>query len=260
MFQRGSSQKDSIAQSTSPISEPRRLTVTVRQGHVAINFGVCSTSIPYEEDTYDLALRKTLTALDDAESFLKKMKESASSPSEQAEFELNFRAFLTANQSVPDHLLHEYSVRFGFNIPLDDSHFRRTFFNKAKADSRREVAEFSTFWKQETFSQRDPQNPANILFSKRHIQIHRVPVKPDLAKLAMIDSCVATESVTIQKYDGEMKLTAIEHYPAAPREQPLPPSVHVEWYLNGEPVLQLCEERLKVMRRFVEAAHSTFPP
>lgn len=204
-----------------------------------------------------------MAALDDAEAFLGKMRKSAVH-SEQVEFELNLRALLATIRSIPDHLLEEYNLRFGFNIPLSDRHFKTAFSLKAKADSRKEVAEFLTFWTQGIESIRsNVQNPANILFSKRHIQIHRAPVRPDLTKIEMHEGNIGvTESVTVQKYNDKGELVATSHSTSTTMNQPSPSSSHVDWYFkdhDGEPVLQLCEEGLNVVKVFVNAAHNRFP-
>jgi len=39
----------------------------------------------------------------------------------------------------------------------------------------------------------DPQSPVNILWSKRDIQIHRVPVRPDLAKIGIHETGICID-------------------------------------------------------------------
>lgn len=191
------------------------------------------------------------------------MKDS-SAPSERREFELSLRAFLCILQSIPDHLLEEYNVRFGFNIPLSDRHFLSSFSRKAKADSRREVTAFFAFWSQETKSMRsDPQNPLSCLFSKRHIQIHRLPVKSDLAKLGVSDGSIKViESAIVHKYNSKGELVSTSHNSSSTVNQPSASNPQVDWYFKDydrAPILQLCEGGMNKMRVFVEAAHTRFP-
>jgi hypothetical protein len=203
-----------------------------------------------------------LSALEDATAYFQKMTESASR-SEQTEFELSLRAFLAATRSIPDHLLEEYNVKFGFNIPLLDRNFRNSFCQKVIADPHKQVKDFLSFWdRQMKTIQDDPHNPVNLLWSKRNIQIHRVSVRPDLVKVGVIETLTISDSVRVEKYNVQGELVGVSVSPPTPHEQSSSIPATIDWYFkdhDSEPILVLSEKALVVLKSFVDEAHTRFP-
>jgi len=102
-----------------------------------------------------------------------------------------------------------------------------------------------------------------LLTNKRHIDVHRTQIKPDLAKIEVRDTITLSESVRVEKYDTEGKLIEISESPKEPpKPKPKESEVSVAWFFKEydiEPVISVCEKYFQMMKDFVEEAEQNFP-
>ncbi|TET41095.1 MAG: hypothetical protein E3J66_05865 [Dehalococcoidia bacterium] len=131
--------------------------------------------------------------LEEAKFFLEKLRVSSQGlPQDlptQRESCYYLSRFQCASVSVMDYLLEDYNVKFGLNIPLSERYFRGAFKREAKRLGNEAALNFFNWWRgQKESLANDPIGKQVI--GKRHIQIHRVPTKPDLAKIKTGDGIV----------------------------------------------------------------------
>jgi len=196
--------------------------------------------------------------LREAEYFLGKMRETSA----QEVFKFNLSAFLSAARSVPDYLLEDYNIKYSLQIPLTEKLYSDTFEDRAKQTGNLVALSFIQWWKHKIDALNlDPI--WSLLTNKRHINVHRDLVRPDRAEVKIQETIRASESLRIEKYDKDGKLTEI--YESPKEEQPPKPiesEVSVNWFFSEydkEPIISVCEKYLDMMKKFVEEAEQKFP-
>jgi len=194
----------------------------------------------------------------EAEFYLGKMRKSYTNVEE--EFVYYLSAFLAASRSIPDHLLEEYNVKYGLNLPLTEKLYADRFESRAKEIHHSDALRFIRFWKERMNAlQRDPIG--GLIISMRNLNVHRVVVKPDLVKVEITDTFVFTDSVRVEKFDKEGKLVEVCE---SPREHPMKPEevpARVDWYFKEyekEPIIAVCERFLAIIKDFVDETRRSF--
>ena len=100
----------------------------------------------------------------DAQYFLNKLK----SESVQDELRPNIIAFLAISRGIIDHLLEEYNIKFGLDIPLSEKLFLNAFEKAAESQNNAPALAFIKFYDCEiAFLKCD--DVANLIFNKRNI-------------------------------------------------------------------------------------------
>lgn len=198
--------------------------------------------------------------LKEAEDFLEKIKKYYQQEVRD-EFLFDLSAFLSSVRSVPDYLLEGYNLKYSLNIPLSDKLYPSTFEKEAKQSHNSDAILFIKWWKNYIKNlQTDPI--FSLLKSKRDISIHRKQIKPDLAKLEIKETIHLSDSIKIQKYDQEGRLietfeSEIKDVPKAEKSE-----VTFNWFFSEyerEPVINVCEKYLNIMKKFVKEAELKFP-
>jgi hypothetical protein len=158
------------------------------------------------------------TKIAEVERWFKKIEQSY--PKEQLELQDNVNAFLNAVNSIPDHLLEDYNVKFGLSIPLNTTSFRREFANRVNQSNDQALLEFySWFDAKRKFIEKEDKI-CTILSQKRHLNVHRFTTAPTINSVQL-------------------------HFPMPPMEFPLPPYVK-----PGSKVYKIHTKRPKIIRRF----------
>lgn len=140
--------------------------------------------------------------LDEAGFLLGKMRELYAN---QKEFTYYLSAFLSACRSVPDHLLEEYNIRYGLNISLSEELNADRFESKSRQFRNKDALNFIRMWRDGMKAMKDDP-VGRLLVSKRHLNVHRVPVRSNLVKVEVQDTIRVSERVTVQKFDKNGKL------------------------------------------------------
>lgn len=200
--------------------------------------------------------------LEEAEFFLDKLHGLQSLPQDldkQTESKYYLAAFLSAAVSVLDYLLEDYNAKFSLNIPLTEKLYAETFQKAARKANNQPALSFIQWWKKEKkLLENGPIG--RLLVGKRHINIHRVQTKPDLAKIVVRESIHISESVEAKLFrDGKL----VETRKSA--EQPSPSRKETEvafnWFFSeypDEPVLTVCEKFLLGLTSLVLEAERRF--
>lgn len=201
----------------------------------------------------------------EAEFFLEKLRDSSQAlPQDlqrQWESHCYLSAFLSAAVSVIDYLLEDYNTKFSLNIPLADKQFRKTFEREAKRTGNQAALDFLDWWRgeREALEKKDPIG--RLLIGKRHIDIHRVETKPDLAKVGMSGTIPISGSLVAKLIvDGEVVETR-----TSPDQAPVEPEVRettFDWFFSeypDEPVITVCDKFLDMVGSFVSEAEKRFP-
>ncbi len=197
--------------------------------------------------------------LEKAEFFLQKMREFYGNPKE---FNYYLSAFLAALRSIPEYLLEEYNGKYGLNIPMAKKLTPKLFEDRARLIGHKNALQFIEFWKGK-MQQFGEDSAGSLLFSKRNLDIHRKPVRPDLVKVMIPVTVTVQASIRAEKYDQEGKFVEVRESPREP-----PPKVEetkgsVDWFFKeyeDEPIITICERFLKLMKDFIREAHESFPP
>ena len=195
----------------------------------------------------------------EAEFFLGKMRESYSS---QKEFVFYLSACLAACNSIPDYLLEEYNIKYGLSIPLTERLYADTFEQGAKQIGHNDAVSFIQFWKDKMNALR-ADAIGSLLVSKRHLDIHRVQVRPDLVKVEIHEASIhISDSIRVEKFNKEGKLVEVYESPKEELRKKEEGSARVDWFFKEyetEPIMAVCEKFLMTLKDFVEEARKKFP-
>lgn len=201
--------------------------------------------------------------LEEAEFYLHKLHELQSLPQDadaQKALKHYLSAFLSASVSVPDYLLEDFNIKFCLNIPLSERRFRDKFEREARRTGNQTALGFIQWWrKQNGTLRRDPVG--RVLIGKRHIEIHRVQVKPDLVKITVKETLPITESVELKLFNKEGKLVETRKGAEQPAPRPKETETTFDWFFSeypDEPVIIVCEKFLGKLTSLVSEAEQNF--
>jgi hypothetical protein len=200
----------------------------------------------------------------DAEYFLNILRDKSSCD----ELRPNLTAFLAISRGIIDHLLEEYNVKFGLNIPLDTKLFTKTFKKAAKWQNNQPALIFIKFYKNE-FKTLASTTVGGLIIGKRNIAIHRTETSLHGKFSVSIPESINLEAkVSIVKTDRNGNI--IEESQSFSQEQnkqndenvPSPSKVEVKWFFSDYPnkeVADICREFLDLVCDFVDKVHRRFP-
>lgn len=118
------------------------------------------------------------TKIAEAERWFKKIEQAY--PNERTELQDNVNAFLNAINSIPDHLLEDYNVKFGLAIPLNTMSFRKEFDSKVSKSNNQTLLSFYLWFKIKRKFVEKRDKICAILSHKRHVNIHRFTTGPTI--------------------------------------------------------------------------------
>lgn len=201
--------------------------------------------------------------LEEAKFYLHKLLELQSFPQDidvQKALKYYLSAFLSASASVRDYLLEDFNVKFCLNISLTEKLQRHKFEKEARRSGNQAALQFVQWWrKQDDALRSDPIG--RLLINKRHIDIHRVQAKPDLAKITAKETLDVSESAELKVFkDGKL----VETRKSAEQPAPTPKETETtfDWFFSeypNEPIITVCEKFLDKLTKFVSEAEQKFP-
>jgi len=201
--------------------------------------------------------------LEEAKFFLEKLHSLQSLPQDldtQKESRYYLSVFQSAAVSVTDYLLEDYNAKFSLNIPLTEKLYPKTFGKTAKETGNQAALQFLQWWEKEKKAlENDPIG--KLLIGKRHIDIHRVQTKPDLAKIRANDYGHASEIAIVCKFQ-EGKEVEVSRSPEQPSPKPKAGETTFDWFFgeySDEPVLTVCDKFLDKLTNLVLEAEHKFP-
>jgi hypothetical protein len=199
--------------------------------------------------------------IEDAQYFLNKLK----SESVRDELRPNITAFLAISRGIIDHLLEEYNVKFGLNIPLTKKLFPETF-EKAAQNNTPALA-FIKFYNCEiAFLKCD--DVANLIFNKRNIAIHRGPKQfRQEFTVHLFDTINLEETLAAKKIHKNGKVEDIS-LPSKSQQgkqedkDSTRSEVESKWFFSDYDVKEgadVCQDFLNLVCGFVNKVHNKFP-
>jgi hypothetical protein len=199
----------------------------------------------------------------DAQYFLNKLK----SESIKDELRPNINAFLAISRGIIDHLLEEYNVKFGLNIPLSEKLFPNTFEKAAKDQNNTPALAFIKFYNCEiAFLKCD--DVANLILNKRNIAIHRGPKQfRQEFTVHLFDTINLEETLAAKKIHKNGKIEDIslpsKSQQGKQEDKDLTRSeVESEWFFTDYDAKEgpdICQDFLNLVCGFVNKAHMQFP-
>jgi hypothetical protein len=154
----------------------------------------------------------------------------------------NLTAFLAISRGVIDHLLEEYNVKFGLNIPLETKLFIDTLKKAAKSQSNQTALDFLKFYKCEFYSlAKTPVGhlilgKRGLMLGKRDAAMHRIP--PPLSghfSVYIQESLNFDEKLVVSKTDkdGKIRQESQSFSPGQNKRKdendPSSPKIEVKW-------------------------------
>jgi hypothetical protein len=121
-------------------------------------------------------------------------------------------------------------------------------------------SEFIEFWV-EKMQRLRKDSDGSLLFSKRNLDIHRKPVRPDLVKIQSTIHIPVSYSSRYEKYDREGRLVETYESPKEPPSKVEETPTRVDWFFKDhedEPIITICERCLRNMKDFVKETHEKF--
>ena len=194
-----------------------------------------------------------------AEYFLNKIKDAE----KREDFLPNLSAFLSETCSIPEYLLEDANVKFGLGIRLVDrllKHFSRKAVGNQKAQKF-----FSTYNSEYKKLRKDPIG--KLLINKRRISVHRKgeQVQANFAR-NLPETVNIHDSIAIEvrdKYGNlKMKSDSTEQPITEEQEPTIKATDSVKWFFtdyNAKDVVEVCEEFLNLMKKFVNDLKIQFP-
>jgi hypothetical protein len=183
----------------------------------------------------------------------------------------NLTAFLAISRGVIDHLLEEYNMKFGLNIPLEKKLNIDTFEKGAKRQNNQPALRLINFFKCE-FDTLTDTPLGGLMFGKRNIVIHRTGTPLHAKFLVNIPESINLEeklsSVETNK-NGNIRQESQSFSPQQNKQKdehvPSLSEVEVKWFFidnDREPhkeVTDTCREFLDLIRDFVDKVHKKYP-
>ena len=169
-------------------------------------------------------------------------------------------AFLSAAVSVVDYLLEDANVKFSLGIPLTEELYADTFEGEAKRASNEAALDFLQWWRKKRKDLKDDPI-GKLLIGKRHIDIHRVQTKPDLAKIKIGGNLPSSGSLEIKHFCQD-KLVETCKSPEQPPTRPKATETTFDWFFSeypDEPAIIVCGKFLDMVESFVSEAEKRFP-
>lgn len=201
--------------------------------------------------------------LEEAKFFFEKLRGLQSVPQDldtQWESYYYLSAFLSAAVSVIDYLLEDYSGRFSLNIPLTEKLYPDTSENEAKRTGNQAALQFLQWWRMgKNTLGNDPIG--KLLIGKRHIDIHRVQTKPDLARIEIKHTLPMSGSLGIKVFH-EGKLVETRKTPEQHPPRPKATEATFDWFFTeypDEPVITVCAKFLDKLTNLASEAEHNFP-
>ena len=201
--------------------------------------------------------------INDAEYFLRILRDKYS----RDELRPNLTAFLAISRGVIDHLLEEYNVKFGLNIPLETKLFNDTFKEVAKRQSNQTALEFLKFYKSEFNALANTTigglmlgkrglmlGKRGLMLGKRDAAMHRIP--PPLSghfSVYIQESIHFDENIGSIKTDkdGKIRQESQSFSPGQNKRKdendPSSSKTEVKWFFSDYPnkeVADICREFL----------------
>ena len=203
--------------------------------------------------------------LQEAEFFLEKLRRSSQSLPQDLQIQRKshyyLSAFLSAAVSVIDCLLEDYNVKFSLHIPLTERLDPNIFQKKAKRTGNQAALQFLQWWgKEKKTLENDPIG--KLLIGRRHLGIHRVQTKPNLAKIKIGDGNVPMSGSLGVKHFCEGKLVETRKSPEQPSPRPKAVETTFDWFFSDYPdeaVITVCDKFLDKLTSLVSEAEQKFP-
>jgi len=193
-----------------------------------------------------------------SEYHLKRMEELYGKDHEVFMYELE--AFLIKTRSVLDILLYDFAEKLQLGIDRNRELNDHIFEETARKHGNDQAIKFIEWWRK----RRDEVKEKNFkpLLDKRNIAVHRGSVRPNIQKITLYDTAVATESITIIKKNETGNIIEIYESPGKSTVKPIEPKpAEIDWYFEEYPdknILNVCREFLENIRQMVEEAKTNF--
>lgn len=209
--------------------------------------------------------RASITAkekLEEAKFFIEKLRGLQLFPQDletQHEVHYYLSAFLSASVSVIDYLLEDYNVKFSILIPLTKKLTPNTFKKESKRTSNDAALQFLQYWVEKKKAlKNDPIG--KLLVGKRHINIHRVQTKPDIAKIKAMDKICFLENAVVYQLKGGK---SVETYRSPEQFSIESKTIETkfDWFFSeypDEPMMTVCDKFLEMIESFVSAVEKKF--
>lgn len=201
--------------------------------------------------------------LEEAKFFLEKLHGLQSLPQDldiQRESHCYLSAFLPTAVSVIDYLLEDYNTNFSLNILPTKKLYPKTFERAAKETGNQAALQFFQWWRKEKKAlENDPIG--KLLIGKRHVDVHRMQTKPDLAKIGVKDYIHVSGSVVVRKFQ-EGKEVEIYRSPEQPSPSPKATETTFDWFFSeypDEPIITVCDKFLDRLTSLILEAEQKFP-
>ncbi len=205
--------------------------------------------------------------VDDSKYFLSLLKDK----NERNEVRPILTGFLAVSRGIPDHLLEEYNIKLGLNIPITARLTDRIFEEKANKQNNSMAQSFISFYKKE-FKDLDQNTLWTAMKKKRDIKIHRndIPLNKHFHITISEPPLKFHDRITVIHSDraGNIKNNSIssqQHVNTISDEKDpikMGPQLGVKWFFEDDPTTELvdkCEQLLKDMENFVRKIESAFP-
>jgi len=209
------------------------------------------------------------TKIAEAERWFKKIEQSY--PNEQLELRDNVNAFLSAINSIPDHLLEEYNVKFNLAIPVNATSFRREFTNRVKQMNDPTLSEFYSWFEAKRKFVEKEDKICSTLSQKRHVNTHRFTTSPTI-HAAQFHFSIPPMDLQLQHMESRLQPhvkpgnKVIKICSKRPKKitrltlKPDSSSLDIFFEeLNEVNVKDACKHMLYIMKNLVTETHEKFP-
>lgn len=200
--------------------------------------------------------------LEESNFFLEKLRALQPLPQDldkQRKSQYYLSAFLSSARSVLHYLLEEYNIKFGLNIALSEKMYPDTFKKAAEETNNNRALLFFKWWSK---GKKALENApvGKLLINKRDIGIHRVQVKPDLAKITVKDTVHLSGRLELKVF-RKGKLVETRKSVEQPSPSPKETETTFDWFFSeypDEPILSVCEKFLNMLTAIVTEAEQKF--
>ena len=202
--------------------------------------------------------------INDAEYFLHILRDKYS----RDELRPNLTAFLAISRGIMNHLLEEYNVKFGLNVPLKEKLSIRTFEETAKRQNNQPALGFINFYKSE-FNSLANTTVGGLMLGKRNIAVHRIPTSLTGHFSVYIQESINFDEKTSSVKTDKNRNIGQESQSFSPQQNsrndedvPSLSEVEVKWFFSDYPneeVVDICREFLNLVCDFVGRVYEKFP-
>lgn len=203
------------------------------------------------------------TKIAEVERWYKKIEQAY--PNERVELQDNINAFLNAINSIPDHLLEDYNIKFNLAIPLNSMSFRKEFDSKVSQSNNQILLSFYLWFKVKRKFVEKRDKICTILSHKRHINIHRFTTGPTVNSMQFHFSVpLTTDEHNFPTYYKSGRVFKINSKKPKTKRTTItltPDSSTLDLYfqeLEGVNVKDACKHMLDSMKNLVLESHQKF--